>query len=52
MIHFLLENEAYAYGEIDFSAEDFFQKKKLLKFFNRLGYLTGVVPLTETNKKL
>lgn len=51
MKHFLLENETYVYREEDYFAEDSFQNKKLLEYFNRLGYLGGLVPSNGADKR-
>lgn len=49
--HFIVMNETYVYGDRDFFDEDSYQKKKLLDFVNLQGYLEGVVPSTEADKK-
>lgn len=49
--HFLLENGSYIYKENDFTVEDSLHKKKLLEFVNYLGYVRGVVPSYEVEKK-
>lgn len=46
-----MENDYYVYGESEFIVEDYFQKKELLDFANRLGYVTGIVPSYEADKK-
>lgn len=51
MKHFLLENETYVYREEDYSAEDSFQNKTLLEYFNCLGYLGGLVTSNGVDKR-
>lgn len=51
MKHFTLENGSYIYKASDFNVEDSFQKKSLLEFVNRLGYVSGAVPLDTVEKK-
>lgn len=46
-----MEIDAYVYVEGDFPDRDSYQKLKLLDFVNRRGYLEGVVPPAETDKK-
>lgn len=49
--HFLLENDSYIYGESEFTIDEYFQKNKLFDFVNHLGYVGGVVPSDEADKK-
>lgn len=51
MKHFLLENDTYVYEEGYLSTEGSLLNKKWLEFVNRMGYLGGVVPSVEADKK-
>lgn len=44
-------NDVYVYREGDFFDEDSYQNKELLDFVNFQGYLRGVVPSAEADKK-
>lgn len=44
-------NDAYVYRDEDFFDEDSYQNKKRLDFVNLQGYLGGVVPSAEADKK-
>lgn len=46
-----MENGTYAYKEEYFSDEDSYQQKRLLDYVNNFGYLGGIIPSTEANKK-
>lgn len=39
------------YNENDLSGEAWYQKGRLVKFINNLGYIEGVTPMEEVDKK-
>lgn len=46
-----MENDTYAYKEEYFYDEDSYQHKRLLDYVNNFGYLGGIIPSIEANKK-
>lgn len=49
--HFLLGNHLFMYNEKDLSNEAWYQKGQLVKFISNLGYVGGVTPVAEIDKK-
>ena len=49
--HFLLENRLYLYSEKELPNEAQYQKGRLMKFINNLGYIGGGILMEEVDKK-